>query len=79
VARTGETDDPQSMADAAFIARHHPNRALAEVNAKRGLVRLHRLAVEHQQDDLASAYLDAVRLHSAAYGSHPDFDMRWGR
>jgi hypothetical protein len=41
VAGTGETDDPQSMADAAFIAHHDPARVLAEVEAKRRLVKLH--------------------------------------
>jgi hypothetical protein len=79
VAATGPANNPQSMADAAFIARHHPNRALAEVNTKRAIVKLYRLAMEHQQDDIAGAYLDAIRLHATAYASHPDFDMRWGR
>lgn len=35
VAGTGETDDPQSMADAEHIARWDPARVLADVEAKR--------------------------------------------
>lgn len=38
VAGTGGTDDPQSMRDAAFIARHDPARVLREIDAKRQLV-----------------------------------------
>lgn len=38
VAGTGETDDQQSMRDAAHIARHDPARVLAEVKAKRRIV-----------------------------------------
>ena len=79
VAGTGPADNPQSMADAAFIARHHPTRVLAEVYAKRAIVKLYRLAVAHQQADVSQAYLDAIRVHAATYGDHPDFDERWGR
>lgn len=75
VAGTGETDDPQSMVDAAFIAYHHPNRVLAEINAKRALIKLHRT----MSGELAEAYLDAIKVHSAAYADHPDFDMGWSR
>lgn len=39
VAGTGETDDPPSMADAAFIAEHDPARVLREIEAKREIVR----------------------------------------
>ncbi|MFD0405600.1 DUF6221 family protein [Kitasatospora sp. NPDC127116] len=38
VAGTGDSDDPQSMADADHIARHDPARVLAEVDAKRQLL-----------------------------------------
>lgn len=41
VAVTGPADDPQSMADARFIARHDPARVLREVEAKRRLLALH--------------------------------------
>jgi hypothetical protein len=41
VAATGPADDPQSMADAAHIARHDPARVLAEVAAKRAILDLH--------------------------------------
>lgn len=38
VAGTGPADEPQSMADAEFIARHDPARILAEITAKRAIV-----------------------------------------
>ena len=41
VAGTGETDDPQSMADARHIARHDPARVLREVEAKRRILDFH--------------------------------------
>ncbi|MFE0765417.1 DUF6221 family protein [Streptomyces smyrnaeus] len=44
VAGTGETDDSQSMRDAAHIARHDPARVLREVEAKRALVAAYELA-----------------------------------
>lgn len=79
VAGTGETNDAQSMADAAFIARHHPTRALVEIHVKRTLVKLYRLSVQHRQDSVAGAYLDAIKLHTTAHADHPDFDLRWGQ
>ena len=45
VAGTGETDDQQSMRDAAFIAEHDPARVLQEIDAKRQLVKLHGRAI----------------------------------
>jgi hypothetical protein len=41
VAGTGETDDPQSMADAQHIALHDPAAVLALVEAHRMLLELH--------------------------------------
>jgi hypothetical protein len=41
VAGTGETDDPQSMADAEHIARWDPVRVLARVAADRRILELH--------------------------------------
>lgn len=45
VAVTGSADDRQSMADAAFIARRHPARALLSVVASRHIVDLYEHAV----------------------------------
>lgn len=38
IAGTGQSDDPQSMADAGHIARWDPTRVLAEVDAKRRML-----------------------------------------
>jgi hypothetical protein len=49
VAITGETDDPQSMADAAHIARHDPARVLAEVErGRRDIAAKRRILAEHR-------------------------------
>jgi hypothetical protein len=63
------------MFDAAFIAYHHPNRVLAEIGVKRTLIRLHRTL----SGDFAEAYLDAIKMHSATYADHPDFDDGWSQ
>lgn len=44
VAVTGPEDHPQSMADAAHIARHDPARVLAECAAKRAIITEHGLS-----------------------------------
>lgn len=80
VAGTGETDDPQSMADAEHIARHHPIRVLAEVDAKRRLLDdLDRLL--DNPADLPSGALPAmvqvVRLLALRYADHPDYRETW--
>lgn len=41
VALTGHSDDPQSMRDAAHIARHDPARVLRDIAAKRAIVASH--------------------------------------
>ncbi|MFG3349528.1 DUF6221 family protein [Streptomyces sp. NPDC048018] len=46
VAGTGPADHPQSMADAAHIARHDPARVLAEVDGKRLLLADHPIQPE---------------------------------
>lgn len=79
VAATGPASAPQSMADAAFIARHHPTRALAEVHTNRALIKLYDLAMEHRQEALASAYFDVIQMGAAIYADHPDFDSQWSR
>lgn len=60
IAATGPAGHSQSMADAAFIARHDPARALAEVEAKRQRIKTYELAVARQRAEWGdySAWLD---------------------
>lgn len=45
VAATGPANTPQSMADAAFIARHDPSAVLRRIAADRQLIELHACVV----------------------------------
>ena len=65
-----------SIQDAAHIARHDPARVLAEVKAKREIVKF------CDDDPLfldgGWAYTDRVlRLLASAYDQHPDYDPAW--
>ena len=79
VAATGPADHAQSMADAAFIARHEPARALAEVDAKR------RIIAEHHPVDPCDAHdasfqtveCDTLRLLALPYADHRDYREEW--
>lgn len=86
VAATGMADDPQSMRDAAHIARHDPARVLADVAAKRDTVEAYRLRVE--QSDSAEDVSLLVGYHATGLGialrnlavvhaGHPDYDEAW--
>jgi hypothetical protein len=75
VAGTGETDDPQSMADAAFIAHHHPERALAEVEAKREI--LDRCGWATETGGGSAFVLPVLRCLALTYAQHPDFREEW--
>jgi hypothetical protein len=66
-----------SWMDAEHIARHHPARILAEVTAKRCVISLYELAVEHGQTARVEAYGDALRLFTLSYVPHPDFQQEW--
>jgi hypothetical protein len=69
VAGTGETDDPQSMADAAHIARHDPARVLAEIEIDRELLRQYeRLLRAHDAHQRAAAELAADIEHEERTG-----------
>lgn len=76
VAATGPADHPQSMADAAFIARYDPARALAEVESKRLILR------EHDEEP-CSVCIDDIngcptrRAFALPYAGHPDYDPAW--
>lgn len=83
VATTGETDDPQSMADAAYIARQDPARVLREVEAKRTILAMHAPSERTEYgaqvcsrcSDLSPC--DTLRLLALPYSDHPDYDESW--
>lgn len=79
VAGTGESDDPQSMADAEHIARHDPTRVLAEVTAKRRIIELCERSESGDNGDSAATLLaDQVLANLALpYADHPDYDESW--
>jgi hypothetical protein len=84
IAATGPGDDPQSMADAAHIARHDPARVLREVAALRALVDMaERYAADPAHDDpdyangREAAGEDAVRHVAAIWSDHEDYDPAW--
>lgn len=66
-----------TRADAQHMERHDPDRALAEVRAKRALL----LALEGDPFDALGAeraYEYLVYQHLAApYDDHPDYDEEW--
>lgn len=76
-------------ADALFIAQHSPNRVLAEVDAKRGVVKAYERAVAEFQDsgpamisyDRLTGSVSSLRtaLESLAlpYADHPNYDTSW--
>lgn len=65
---------------AEHIARQHPARVLAEVEAKREVVRLAERAHDYHEtfvNGFAAALEGALRLFARAYRAHPDFDPAW--
>lgn len=75
---------------AAYIARHDPARALAEVEAKRRLLDLYeRIRAENPANrrsfdwehapwrDRVAVAAHAVRLIAAVYSDHPNYDEEW--
>jgi hypothetical protein len=88
IAATGPGDDPQSMADAAHIARHDPARALRQVAALRAMVdKDEGAASEYGDGSELSGYGDTGytvwRAHftmctlAAIWSDHPDYDPAW--
>jgi len=64
IAATGPADDPQSMADAGHIARHDPEHVLADVEAKRKIIK------RYPQGDV-------IRLLAAGYQDRPGYQADW--
>jgi len=78
----------QTRATAAFIAANNPSRALAEIAAKRAILKLHARAHEcsviDEQGDIDPCYwvmetesCSTVALLAQPYRDRPDFDERW--
>lgn len=66
--------------DAAHIARHDPARVLAEVEAKRDVVRLAERAHDYHEtfmNGFGAAMEGALRLFALAYADHPDYRPEW--
>ncbi|MFE3123689.1 DUF6221 family protein [Streptomyces hydrogenans] len=87
VAGTGPADDPQSMADAAHIARHDPARALRGAEALRSLLHAYeRPETSPELPDSVNTLTTAIqrqvlekalRLLAIAYNDHPDYRPEW--
>ncbi|HEU4422114.1 MAG TPA: DUF6221 family protein [Pilimelia sp.] len=81
VAGTGETDDPQSMADAAHIARHDPARVLAEVDAKRRLLQQFELRGNSVRATVVPStggvWDDLLRMLALPYAGRPGYRAEW--
>jgi hypothetical protein len=69
---------PAELAD--HIARQDPARTLAEVDAKREVVRLAERAYDYHgtfMNGFASALVHALRLFALPYAGHPDYRPEW--
>ncbi len=83
VAATGPADDPQSMADAAHIALHDPERVLRDVAAHRAILDRHRRTVHFDQVLMCRkcgnsiAPCGDIRLIAAVYADRPGYDPDW--
>ncbi|WP_230536451.1 DUF6221 family protein [Streptomyces sp. OUCMDZ-3434] len=68
---------------AAHIARHDPARVLAEVEAKRRIVRAHekwcegRCEAKYPEGGFDAAHYWSVKSLAAAYADHPDYREEW--
>ena len=77
----GLTADPEGLA--AHIARHDPARVLAEVEAKRRIVRAHakwcegRCEAKYPEGGFDAAHYWSIKSLAAAYADHPDYREEW--
>lgn len=86
VAGTGPSDDPQSMADAAHIARHDPAAVLEDIRMKRDLLDEYEAVAHLDTDQPPTEYAhgrarglgEAVKTIAAAYRHRPGFKESWG-
>jgi hypothetical protein len=73
-------ENPLGARQAAFIVRHDPDRVLAEVEAKREMLRQYdNLAYNVMSDDQTGVWaLEAViRAFAVAHADHPDYNQAW--
>ncbi|WP_159041176.1 DUF6221 family protein [Streptomyces sp. WM6349] len=90
IARTGARGDRQAMVDAEHIARHNPERILAEVEAKRRILTLHSDATGHScsvtdETGYELNYAEVrgddacttLRLLALPYADHPYYRQEW--
>jgi hypothetical protein len=59
------------------IARHDPARVLAEVAAKRAIVKEFEVAQSEYPSAYAGGLETAVRFLATVYADHPDYDPAW--
>lgn len=82
IAVTGETDDPQSMADAEHIATWDPARVLAEIEAKRRiLAHIGMVVISPGREALPPEYVEQMELFckwiAQPYADRPGFPEEW--
>lgn len=82
IATTGEASDPQSMADAAHIARHDPARVLRQCAAIRAMLRRHGEAerdpvLSERDAGFEAGMYVCLELVAAAWSDHGDYDPSW--
>ncbi len=81
ITTSSETDvytDDRELAE--HIARHDPARVLAEVEARREVVRLAERAHDYHEtfmNGFAAAMEGALRLFAQAHANHPDYREEW--
>lgn len=74
------TSSPIPTVQAAHIARHDPARVLAEVEAKREVIRLAERAYDFAPTfttGFASAMEQALRMFAQPFAGHPDYREDW--
>jgi hypothetical protein len=72
--------DREGCAD-AHIIRWRPDRVLAECEAKRRIVELHKRSI-HSEEDMCFSCIEewpcpTLRLLALPYASHPDYREEW--
>lgn len=80
VAGTGPSDDPQSMADAAHIARHDPAAVLADVEAKRAVLDATVGEIDRYGTMPPEAHImadEVVKALASAYRHRPGWRTEW--
>lgn len=81
IAITGDADDPQSMADAAHIARHDPASELRRIAALRHMIEVARAAntppCGYYRSEPDRVLWDDLGPIAAIWREHPQFRGEW--